>query len=188
MSVALEPRSCGSPLRLLGWSGFPSSFVGRPSLLRASSGVAMPPSDRRGRKEECLAGNAVFRLFDVGNNFFRRLKRATAQAGQRQRSAHQLQKRAALDRIVPLFSVLRIFAFDKLAKLRSVRQFFKTAPILLGPCQLRSLPTRRRVASNPLAHQFEVYDVPVFASVLKSIALRAFSLQSNAWRSSDSVA
>ncbi len=183
MSVALEPRSFGSPLRLFGWSGFPSNFVGRPSLLRASSGVAMPPSDEAVAKNSALPGRLSSGVLTFGTIFFGGLEHATAEARERQRRAHQLQKRAPLDRIVPLFSMLRVFAGDEFTKLRRVRQLFETAPKLLAGVAAGSVfagsagivgspagqPGWRAVlpavfldGENAFPHQFEVY-VSVFA-------------------------
>src|SRR6267142_1860274 len=103
--------------------------------LRGTSFVASGQQRRRdsterrsGGVEECPSGNNVLRLPDIRNNFFRILKYAAAHTGQRKRSSHQLQKRAAFDRIIPLFGMLRVFAFDKLAKLRRVGQLLETAP------------------------------------------------------------
>src|ERR1044072_4906782 len=63
MSVALDPR--GSPIgssggksvgRLFGWSGLPSIFVGRPSLLRTITGIAAPSNGAAVAKKSALPG------------------------------------------------------------------------------------------------------------------------------------
>jgi hypothetical protein len=56
----------------------------------------------------------LFRLLDVRNDFLGRLNDAAAQPGKRERRAHDFQERAPLDWVIPLFSVLRIFAAHKL--------------------------------------------------------------------------
>src|SRR5215510_10197018 len=86
---------------------------------------------RRRRVEKRLAGNVFFRLFDVGNDLLRWLKNAPAQPRQRQRRAHQLHERAALDRVVPPFSLLRKLTLNKLTKQRRVSQFVEAAPVFL---------------------------------------------------------
>jgi hypothetical protein len=122
---------------------------------------------RSGREEKRLAGHAVFRLFDVGNNFLGRLKHTTAQACQRQRSAHQFQKRAPLKWVVPFFSVLRILALDELTKLRRVCQLLETAPVTLaGRAEIRTA----LLCEDALTHQLEIY-VSVFRHCVAALPL-----------------
>jgi hypothetical protein len=60
------------------------------------------------------------------------LKDATTQTSEGQRGAHQLNKRATLDRRVPLFGLLRKLTRYKLTKRRRISQFFEAAPILFA--------------------------------------------------------
>ena len=71
----------------------------------------------RRRVEERLAGHQLFGLPHVGNDLLVRLPRAGADAGQRQRRAHQLQEAAAADRIEPLRGVLRELAMQEFLEL-----------------------------------------------------------------------
>src|SRR6266511_5319109 len=109
-------------------------------------------------KKQCLAKHTVLGLSNIRNNSFRRLKHATAQARQGQRCSHQLQEGTALDWIVPLFRMLRVFAFDKLAKLRCVSQFLETAHIALSG---RASVLMALSGENEFTNKFEVY-VTVF--------------------------
>src|SRR5438132_2890354 len=106
--------------------------------LRRPAFVA-PHQQRRGdaAKRECscevetFAWSFFFGLLDVRNNFLGRLNYTTAQAGERQRRAHQFQKRAALDRVVPFFGLLREFATNEFFEDGRVGEFFKAAPVSL---------------------------------------------------------
>src|SRR5260370_16043203 len=69
-----------------------------------------------GGEPKTFAGSFFFGLFDVRNDFLRRLNHASTQAGEGQRRAHQLQKRATLYWIVPLFGSLWEFALDEFFK------------------------------------------------------------------------
>ena len=93
----------------------------------------------RGREEQRPARNQVLRLPDVGNDLFGRLLRAGADAGQRQRRAHQLQELAAPLGIVPLRRLLGELAVQILAELLGVRQLAEAAPVQapLGAGQTR---------------------------------------------------
>src|ERR1044071_8879304 len=116
----------------------------------------------------------MFRLLDVRNDLFGWLENTSTQSGECQRGSHQFQERTTLNWIVPGFSVLRIFTFDKLAKLGSVDHFFHTAPIAFGFLNvarggLRGLVTVTIVQRSlvlliqyVLAQQFEI-DVTVVA-------------------------
>src|SRR5437762_12901068 len=82
---------------------------------------------KRGGEPKALARSFFLGLLDVRNDFLRRLNHATAQARERQRRAHQFQKRAALDGIVPLFGSLWEFALHEFFEDRRVGEFFETA-------------------------------------------------------------
>src|SRR6266849_2168181 len=109
-----------------------------PTFVAAREQRRRNATERKRRGEpKTFTGCFFFGLFDVRNNFLRRLNHAAAQAGERQRRAHQLQKRAALDGIVPLFGLLRKFALDEFFEHRRVGEFFKTAPVsLAGPSEV----------------------------------------------------
>ena len=87
----------------------------------------------RRREEERTAGDFLFRLADVRNDQFIRLRGARrVDAGERQRRAHQLQERAAADRVDPLGGVFRKFAVEVLLKLGRLGELFEAAPVLLA--------------------------------------------------------
>src|SRR5437868_12940637 len=113
---------------------------------------------RRSGKEERLSWNLIFRLLDVRNDLLCWLKDATTQASQRERSAHQLDERATLDRIVPTFGLLRKLTRYEFAKHRRVSQFLETAPILLTAAR-RLIVLRSK---NVIAHQLEIYVAVAF--------------------------
>ena len=60
---------------------------------------------------------------------FVRLARAGADAGQRQRRAHQLQEAAAADRVEPLRGVLRKLAVQEFLELGRLGDRFEAAPV-----------------------------------------------------------
>ena len=93
--------------RLAGCSGLPSILVGCPMWLSTSTGCAMPAERDGAREEQRTARDEVLGLPDVGDDLFRRLLRAGADAGERERRAHQLQELAAALRIVPLATPAR---------------------------------------------------------------------------------
>src|SRR5215510_5267119 len=111
--------------------GIPLDFR-RPAFVTPHEDRRCDPKQMRGsRIEKRFAGNVFFRLFDVGNDLLRRLKNATTQTSQRQRRAHQLHERAALDWVVPSLSLLRKLTLYKLTKQRRVSQFVEAAPVFL---------------------------------------------------------
>src|SRR5437867_1000419 len=106
--------------------------LGRPAFVAAREERRRDAAERkRGREPKTTSRSFFLGLFDVRNDFLRRLNHATTQARQRQRRAHQLQERATLDGIVPLFGSLWEFALDKFFKDRRVGEFFEAAPVLL---------------------------------------------------------
>src|SRR5688572_9781765 len=126
----------------------------RPSLVIADQDRRSNSKKRdRSRKEQRLTRNMIFRLIDVRNDLLRRLKNTAAHARKRKRRAHQLDERAALERIVPTLRLLRKLTRDEFTKLRRVSQLFKTAPILLPGARRVSILQRQDV----VAHEFEVY-------------------------------
>ena len=135
MSVALDPfivRIAVAIVRMIGIA----FELGWPSFIAARQQRRRDAAQRKRRGEiETFAGNLFFRLLDVRNDLLGRLNHAAAQTGQRQRRAHQFQKRAALDGIVPLFGLLRELALDEFFEDRRVGEFFKAAPVL--SCQNR---------------------------------------------------
>src|SRR6185369_12215681 len=158
MSVALEPRgsrngsSAGkSTGRLFGCSGLPSILVGRPSLLRTRIGVAAPKSGAAVAKKSDLPGMCSSRW----------LKHATTQTHQRQRSAHQLHKRATLERIGPTFRLLRKLTSNKVAEHWRVSQLVQTAPVLFPWARSFLILQRQDV----VAHEFEIYVTIAIAHV-----------------------
>ena len=71
---------------------------------------------------------------------FVRLAGAGADAGQRQRRAHQLQEAAAADRVEPLRGVLRELAMQEFLEFGRLRHRFEAAPVLpaAGAFELRA--------------------------------------------------
>src|SRR5258707_13277639 len=102
-----------------------------------------------GGEPKTLARSFFFGLLDVRNDFLWRLNHTAAQASERQRRAHQLQKRAPLDGIVPLFRSLREFALDEFFEHRRVGEFFQAAPV--------SLATAVLPGQHTVAQQLEIY-------------------------------
>src|ERR1043165_2331918 len=90
MSAAPLLASCRS---------LPSTFVGRPMLLRTSRGAAPPVQGIAVAQKSGLPGGTP------------------RQSRERQRSAHQLQERAAVCALVPLGGVLRELSVQKLLEL-----------------------------------------------------------------------
>src|SRR6266550_2140684 len=107
-------------------------FCGTAFVAARQQGRGNSTQRRSRREKQSFAGHFFFRLLDVRNNFFGRLKRTATETRERQRGAHQLQECAAFKRIVPLFGSLRKLTRDKFAKLRRVGKLLKRAPILFG--------------------------------------------------------
>ena len=82
---------------LSGCSGLPSILVGRPSHAVASTAVATPPCEERGRVVQRAARDHVGRLDVVGKDPLRRVLAAgdRADAGERERAADELHELAA---------------------------------------------------------------------------------------------
>ena len=125
--------------------------MGRPSLLRTSKGAATPPRRERGRKEQSFTRNEFFRLANVRNNLLRRLDDATTQAGERERRAHDLQERSALDRVIPFVGGVRELASHELFDDWRIREIFERAPVFFGRRRVRA-----RRAQNPVPQQFKI--------------------------------
>ena len=85
-------------------------------------------SESRG-VEHRPAGNHLFRLAHIRNDRLQRLLGAGGHAGQRQRSAHQLQEAAPRNRIQPLRRALGKLAVHHLLKLGAAGEFFQAAPV-----------------------------------------------------------
>ena len=83
----------------------------------------------RGRVEQRPARDDLFRLPDVRDDLLVRLPGAGADAGERERGAHQLQELPAAGRIVELRGLRRELPLDVLAELRRVGQLFEAAPV-----------------------------------------------------------
>ena len=92
------------------------------------------------RKEQGPAGHQIFGLPDVRDDLLRRLRRAGADAGERERGAHQLEEVAPALRIVPFRCLLREFTVQVVAEVRSVGQLAQAPPVkaALRPCETRS--------------------------------------------------
>ena len=84
----------------------------------------------RGRVEERLARNEFLGLAHVRHQLLGRLARARADAGKRQRRAHQLQEAAAAHRVEPLGRVLRELAVQEFLELGRLGDRLEAAPVL----------------------------------------------------------
>ncbi len=80
-------------------------------------------------EEERPAGDDVLGLSHVRDDLLRGLLRARADAGERQRGAHQLEKLPASLRVVPLRGLLGEFAVKVLTEFRGVGEFAEAAPV-----------------------------------------------------------
>src|ERR1041385_4739570 len=121
----------------------------RPSFITANDhGYRWSKHRRCSREEQRFTRNVFFGLFDVRNDLLRRLKNAATQAGESERRAHEFNKRAPLNRVIPLLGLWRNLARNKLTKSWRVSDFLKTAPVFL--------PATRRVSilrsKNVIAH------------------------------------
>src|SRR5690349_4704955 len=126
----------------------------RPAFVAAHEDRYSGAKQRRSRRvEESFTRNVFFRLFHVRNNLLGWLKNTTTQARQRERRPHQLDECATLDRIVPLFRLLRKLTRHKLTKHRRISQFFKTAPEFLAAARFILVLQRQDV----VAHQLKIY-------------------------------
>ena len=83
-----------------------------------------------GRVKPRAAGNDFFRLPDVGDDRLQRQLGATGHAGERQGSAHQLQKSAAGDGVDPFRCALGEFAVQHFLELGRAGEFLQAAPVL----------------------------------------------------------
>ena len=105
----------------------------RPAHVAAHQHGNRPIGERHGGSEiQRLPGNDLFRLLDVGNDELWRLLGASAQARQRQRRTHQLQKISARNAVIPNRSLPRKLAMQHVAEAIAIRQFFQAAPVLLA--------------------------------------------------------
>ena len=86
------------------------------------------------------AGNEVLRLADVGNDVLGRLPRAGANAGERERCAHQLEKVAPALGVVPLRRLLRELTVQVVAEVRGIGQLAQAPPVeaAVRTCETRS--------------------------------------------------
>ena len=94
-----------------------------------------------------LARSFFFRLMDVRDDFLRRLNHAAAQARERQRRAHQFQKRSSFDRVIPLFGLLGKFATHKFFEDGRIGELFQIAPILCAESRLSARQECGRAAA-----------------------------------------
>ncbi len=83
----------------------------------------------RTRKEQRTSRHDVFGLLHVRDDLLRGLPRTGADAGERQRRAHQLQELAAPLRVVPLGRLVRELAMQVFAELGRVGQFADAPPV-----------------------------------------------------------
>ena len=183
MSLALDPRgfqtgfSDGNLARAVVWMlGIAFDFRG-PAFVAAHENRCRRAKKRRSRrKEKRFARNVLFRLIDVRNNLLRRLKNATTQTRERERRAHHLDERAALDRIVPFFRLLRKLTRHKLTKCgvsassSRLRQYFLP---LRGPSAILQ-------RQDVVAHQLEV-DVTI-------VIAHSTNLNDDKWNNSRALA
>ena len=79
--------------------------------------------------EQRPARNDFFRLPDVRDEFFFGLPSAGADAGERQRGAHQLQELSTAGRVVELRGLRRELTLHVLVELLGISQLFEAAPI-----------------------------------------------------------
>ena len=80
----------------------------RPALVALDEQPGGDAAERhRGRVEERLAGDELFGLSDVGDDLSGGCRVQARDARERERRAHQLQERAALDRIGDRFDLRR---------------------------------------------------------------------------------
>src|SRR5579884_408547 len=90
---------------------------------------------RRSEKQR-IAGNHAVRLLDVGNNMLLR-RSASRHPRERERCAHQLQKIAPVNGVVPLGSMPREFAVHEFLESRVLRELLDGTPILLAALRLQ---------------------------------------------------
>ena len=115
--------------------------LGRAAFVALDQQARGHASERHRRGvEHRLAGHQIFGLTHVRHDQLVGLHRASRDAGQRQRGAHQLQEVAAADRVVELGRVGGELAVQELLEFRSFRNGFQAAPILwaVGRLQLRA--------------------------------------------------
>ena len=131
--------------RLAGCSGLPFDFGRTPHVAFDQHRLGDAGERDRAREEQRSAGNEILRLPDVGNDLFRRLLGARADARERERRAHQLQELPASLRVIPLGGLLGKLAVQILAELERVGQFAEAAPV-----QAAVEPARRdRMGESP---------------------------------------
>src|SRR5262245_10470344 len=124
--------------------------LGWPALVAAYQEWSGDASERiRGGEIDSFSRSLFLGLMDVGNDFFRRLDDAAAQARERQRCAHQFQKRSSFERVVPFLGLLRKFTADEFFEHRRVNHLFQVAPVLSGS-------TRALAAKYLVAQQLEI--------------------------------
>ena len=112
-----------------------SFHLRRPAHMTFGQNTVAKTADRHRRgKKERLARYHFLRLPHVRHNLFvrrrRRRTQAAAQAGQSQRSAHDLQKFPTIERVQPDGSVPRKLSLQEFFEIFGVGQFFQTAPVL----------------------------------------------------------
>ena len=114
--------------------------LGRPAHVALDEQTGRDAAQRhRGGEEERLAGDDLLRSPHIGHDLFGRLARARAEAGQRQRSAHQLQEFAAAGLVVfPLRRLPREFAEQEILESFRFGKLFQALPIL-RPLRARKL-------------------------------------------------
>ena len=95
----------------------------------ASSGIAEAALRHRRREEQRPARDDLLGLPDVRDDVFFGLAGAGADAGERERRAHQLQELAAAGRVGELRGLRRELPLHVLAELRRVGQFLEAAPV-----------------------------------------------------------
>ena len=101
----------------------------RPTLVAFDEEPGCDAAEWHGRRiEERLARDELFGLSDVRNDVFRRLSCARTETRERERRAHQLQKRAALDGINDHFDPRGKFLLQELPKSRIVRLLLERPP------------------------------------------------------------
>jgi hypothetical protein len=120
-------------------------------LRRAALVALHEEADARSRKrhrrrvEERLAGDELLGLAHVRHDLLARLPRARADAGKRERRAHQLEEAAPADRVQPLRRVLRKFAVQELLELGRLGDRFEAAPVLAPAGRFQLVAKRRQV-------------------------------------------
>ena len=117
--------------------------LGWPSLMRLDKqSLGDPTQSHCSRVVLRLTRGQIVRWLNIWNEDFLRLNRTRSQSGERDRSAHELEKAPPADRVVPFRCSRWEFTVEKLLESFGIRELFQTPPIL--PARFRAqLRTKR---------------------------------------------